>query len=67
MPYDYEKNDRKGYVFINFTNPLHILYFYEKFNRKKWVHFESSKICELNCAHFQRVKKIQKHAKNLKK
>ena len=66
MPYDYEKNGNKGYAFINFTNPLHILYFYEKFNGKKWVHFESSKICELNCAHFQGVNEIQKHAKNFK-
>ena len=34
MPYDYEKNGNKGYAFINFVNPLHILYFYEKFNGK---------------------------------
>ena len=66
MPYDYEKNGNKGYAFINFVNPLHILYFYEKFNGKKWVYFESSKICELNVAHFQGVNEIQKHAKNFK-
>ena len=66
MPYDYEKNGNKGYAFINFVNPLHILYFYEKFNGKKWVHFESSKICELNMAHFQGINEIQKHAKNYK-
>jgi len=66
MPYDYEKNGNKGYAFINFVNPLHILYFYEKFNGKKWIHFESSKICELNCAHFQGINEIQKHAKNYK-
>ena len=66
LPYDFEKNGNKGYAFINFVNPLHILYFYEKFNGKKWVHFESSKICELNCAHFQGVNEIQKHAKNFK-
>jgi hypothetical protein len=66
MPYDYEKNGNKGYAFINFVNPLHILYFYEKFNGKKWVHFESSKICELNVAHFQGINEIQKHAKNYK-
>ena len=64
MPYDYEKNGNKGYAFINFVNPLHILYFYEKFNGTKWAHFESSKICELNCAHFQGINEIQKHAKN---
>ena len=66
MPYDYEKNGNKGYAFINFVNPLHILYFFEKFNGKKWLHFESSKICELNCAHFQGINEIQKHAKNFK-
>ena len=27
MPYDYEKNGNKGYAFINFVNPLHILLF----------------------------------------
>ena len=66
MPFDYEKNGNKGYAFINFVNPLHILYFYEKFNGKKWLHFESNKICELNCAHFQGINEIQKHAKNYK-
>ena len=66
MPYDYEKNGNKGYAFINFVNPLHILLFYEKFNGKKWEHFESPKICELNMAHFQGVNEIQKHAKNFK-
>ena len=66
MPYDYEKNGNKGYAFINFVNPLHILYFYEKFNGKKWIYFESSKICELNCAHFQGINEIQKHAINYK-
>ena len=66
MPYDFEKNGNKGYAFINFVNPLHILYFYEKFSGKKWVLFESSKICELNVAHFQGIYEIQKHAKNYK-
>ena len=66
MPFDYEKNGNKGYAFINFVNPLHILLFYEKFNGKKWIHFESPKICELNMAHFQGVNEIQKHAKNFK-
>jgi hypothetical protein len=64
MPYDYEKNGNKGYAFINFVNPLHILYFYEKFNGRRWDQFESNKICELNCAHFQGINEIQKHAKN---
>ena len=65
MPYDYEKNGNKGYAFINFVNPLHILLFYEKFNGKKWMHFESNKICELNMAHFQGVNEIQNTNENI--
>jgi hypothetical protein len=66
MPYDYEKKGNKGYAFINFTNPLHILYFHEKFYGKKWPLFESPKICELNSANFQGISEIQKHSKNYK-
>ena len=66
MPFDFEKNGNKGYAFINFVNPLHILYFYEKFNGRKWMYYESSKICELNVAHFQGINEIKKHAKNYK-
>ena len=29
MPYDYEKGGNKGYAFINFIHPLHILMFFE--------------------------------------
>ena len=66
MPFDYEKKGNKGYAFINFVNPLHILYFHEKFDGKKWPLFESSKICELNSANFQGIYEIQKHSKNYK-
>ena len=66
MPYDHEKKGNKGYAFINFVNPLHILLFYDKFNGQKWEYFESPKICELNMAHFQGINEIQKHAKNFK-
>ena len=66
MPFDYEKKGNKGYAFINFVNPLHILYFHEKFYGKKWKLFESSKICELNNANFQGIYEIQKHSKNYK-
>ena len=66
MPYDFEKKGNRGYAFINFTHPLHILLFYEKFHNKSWTHFESKKICELNLANFQGINEIQKHAKNYK-
>ena len=61
-----KKKGNKGYAFINFVNPLHILYFHEKFYGKKWKLFESSKICELNSANFQGIYEIQKHSKNYK-
>ena len=66
MPYDFEKKGNRGYAFINFINPLHILLFYEKFQGKIWSKFESKKICELNLANFQGISEIKKHAKNYK-
>lgn len=66
MPFDYEKNGNKGYAFINFVNPLHILLFYELFHGKSWNYFESKKICELNLANFQGINEIKRHAKNYK-
>jgi hypothetical protein len=66
MPYDQEKCGNKGYAFINFIHPYHILFFYEKFQNKTWNFFESKKICELNNANFQGISEIQKHAKNYK-
>ena len=66
MPYDYEKKGNKGYALINFVDPLHILYFHEKFYGKEWPYFDSSKICELNSSNFQGIYEIQKHSKNYK-
>ena len=66
MPYDFENIGNKGYAFINFINPLHILLFYEKFQGKSWSKFESKKICELNFANFQGIAEIKKHANNYK-
>ena len=67
MPYDFENIGNKGYAFINFINPLHILLFYEKFQGKSWSKFESKKICELNFANFQGIAEIKKHANNYKR
>ena len=43
MSFDYEKKGNKGNAFNNYVNPLHILYFHEKFYGEKWKLFESSK------------------------
>ena len=64
LPYDAEKRGNRGYAFINFNHPLQILYFYEKFEGKKWNYFESRKICELNAANYQGINEIRRHARN---
>lgn len=66
LPYDYQKNGNRGYAFINFVHPYHILLFYEKFEGKTWNFYESKKICELNAAKFQGIREIKRHAKNYK-
>ena len=66
MPYDYSKNGNKGYAFLNFVNPLHILLFYEWFHGKSWMFFESKKICDLYYANYQGIEEIKNHAKNYK-
>ena len=66
MPFDYEKGGNKGYAFLNLKSPYHVLYFYEIFNNKCWLFFESKKICQLNYAIFQGIEEIKKHANNYK-
>ena len=66
MPYDYDNEGNKGYAFLNLTNPYHVLFFYEYFNNKDWLYFDSKKICGLNYANFQGIEEIKKHAKNYK-
>ena len=64
MPFDYEKGGNKGYSFLNLKSPYHVLLFYEEFQNKSWMFFDSKKICELNYANFQGIDEIKKHAKN---
>ena len=66
MPYDYTKNGNKGYAFLNFVNPYHILLFYEWFHGKSWLYFESKKICDLYYANYQGIEEIKNHAKIIK-
>ena len=66
MPFDYENGGNKGYAFLNLKSPYHVLLFYEVFNNKCWLFFDSKKICELNYANFQGIDEIKKHANNYK-
>lgn len=66
LPFDYERDGNRGYAFINFFNPLCILLFYERFEKKSWLYIDSKKICELNWANYQGIQEIKRHAKNYK-
>ncbi len=66
LPYDYERDGNKGFAFINFVNPLHIILFYEHFEGRNWNFIESCKICSLNMANYQGINEIRKHANNYK-
>ncbi|MCQ2820391.1 MAG: RNA-binding protein [archaeon] len=66
LPYDVEKQGNKGYAFINFIHPFHILLFYDKFQGHTWLHYDSKKICELNMANYQGIEEINLHSKNYK-
>lgn len=53
LPLDSENNCNLGYAFINFIDPLHIIYFYNIFKSRKWLHFNSYKECDLTFAKYQ--------------
>jgi hypothetical protein len=66
LPYDFAQGGNKGYGFINFIHPFHILLFYDKYEGKPWNLFESKKICELKFAKFQGINEIKKHSDRYK-
>jgi len=58
LPLDSENNCNLGYAFINFINPLHIIYFYNVFKSRKWLYYNSFKECDLSFAKYQGKKEI---------
>ena len=61
LPIDAENNLNLGYSFINFVNPLHIIYFYHLFKARKWNHYKSHKECDLSFAKFQGKVELTAH------
>ena len=45
LPLNYNSN--LGFGFINFINPIHIIYFYYEFMNKKWKMFNNKKKCQI--------------------
>ena len=61
LPIDFKNQCNVGYAFINLTDPLWILNLYEKFNGKRWSHFNSGKICEITYARIQGKQALVAH------
>lgn len=53
LPIDYVNNFNFGFAFINFVDSFHIILFEALFCGKKWIRFNSEKICELAYAKIQ--------------
>jgi hypothetical protein len=61
LPLDITNNSNLGFGFINFTNSMHVLYFFFEFNNKKWNQFNSGKRCHLVYAKTQGKKDLIKY------
>ena len=61
IPTDIKRKKNYGYAYINFLDSLDIIYFYYRFNGKKWPNTNSIKICEIIFAKIQGNTKIIKH------
>lgn len=60
-----EKNKcNLGYAFMNFCRTNRIKDFYNKFNGKKWSHFNSDKVCDIRYARIQGLKSLTEHFKD---
>ena len=47
LPIDFINQANVGYAFINFVHPLFILDFFREFNNRKWLRYNSNKICDI--------------------
>ena len=58
LPKDNIKNSNLGFGFINFIDYMHLLYFYDLFEGKKWNCFNSNKKCQLAYSKYQGKDKL---------
>ena len=47
LPMDFLHNSNLGFAFINFIDPMHLIFFYDEFIERKWNLFNSGKRCQL--------------------
>ena len=61
VPTDFSEQKNYGYAFVNFIDTLDIIYFYFRFNGKKWPNTNSVKVCEIVFSKIQKITKMIKH------
>jgi hypothetical protein len=44
LPIDYQNKCNLGFAFINFVDPMHIIYFFDLYRGRKWKKFNSDKV-----------------------
>uniref|UniRef100_A0A7S2ZXD3 Mei2-like C-terminal RNA recognition motif domain-containing protein n=1 Tax=Rhodosorus marinus TaxID=101924 RepID=A0A7S2ZXD3_9RHOD len=64
LPIDFKNKCNVGYAFINFRSPVHIVPFFEEFHRRKWMKFNSEKVCEITFARIQGKANLIAHFQN---
>lgn len=67
LPWDDKECGNKGYCFINFVHPMHILLFFNIFEGYQWKSCESKKIILLKYARYQGKEEIKKHGDRYEK
>ncbi|XP_050221966.1 protein MEI2-like 4 isoform X2 [Mercurialis annua] len=64
LPIDFKNKCNVGYAFINMTEPIQIVPFYQAFNGKKWDKFNSEKVASLAYARIQGKASLIAHFQN---
>lgn len=64
LPIDFKNKCNVGYAFINFSDPLTIIPFYQAFHGKKWEKFNSEKVCDITYARIQGKQALMNHFQN---
>lgn len=64
LPIDFNQKCNVGYAFIMFDDLKHIKPFCQRFNNRKWPHFNSEKICEIRYARLQKLEDLMNHFRN---
>ena len=63
LPIDFVNNTNLGFAFINFIDPMHLIYFYDEFIDRKWKLFNSGKRCQLVYGKLQGKAELLEYAK----